>query len=38
MSLSYGNISERSWSKHELIESSEERSEEGVGFGDINFS
>ena len=35
---SYGDIGERSWGKDELVESSEEGSEEGVGFGDINFS
>ena len=35
---SYGDIGERSWSKDELVESSEEGSEESMGFGDIDFS
>ena len=35
---SYGDVGERSWGKNELVESSEEGSEESVGFGDIDFS
>ena len=33
-----GDIGEGSWGKYELIESSKERSHEGMGFGNINFS
>ena len=35
---SYGDVGEGSWGKDELVESSEKRSEEGVGFSDIDFS
>ena len=36
--VSYLKVSEGSWGEDELVESSEEGSHEGVGFGDINLS
>merc|ERR1719313_882535 len=35
---SYGDVGEGSWGENELVESSEEGSEEGVGFSDIDFT
>ena len=38
LSVSYANVGERSWGQHELVQSSEEGSHEGVGLGDVDLS